>query len=235
MTLALIDTTPRAYHAGAYSPSKGSWEYLIDVADSLPPVAIRVARPYATEDELLENELETLTRTSITLLGAQPLPQGLVLRFELLLSGGQAVVRGEGRVVGYKPDVYYGLGGLMLRFTRLDTRSKALIDRAAAMRERRRPSSASALGERPSLPSPAMRVDETPDAGPHEILSLPPQEPAGDPIPSPVPPAARTAAENSEPPSARFSADRDALLDRLRARSKALDGDVLRKILERAR
>src|ERR1700730_3687318 len=109
------------------------------VSDSLPPVGIRVVRPYATEDELLENELETLTRTSITLLGAQPRPQGLMLRFELVLSSGHALVRGEGRVVGYKPDAYYGTGGLTLRFTRLDTRSKAFVDKAAALRERRRP------------------------------------------------------------------------------------------------
>src|ERR1700674_2024048 len=106
----------------------------------MPPVMIRVARPHATEDELLENELETLTRTSITLVGAQPRPQGLVLRFELVLSSGQVLVRGEGRVVGYKPNVHYGMGGLTLRFTRLDTRSKALVDRAAALRDRRRPS-----------------------------------------------------------------------------------------------
>jgi hypothetical protein len=182
------------------------------VPDSIPPAAIRVARPFATEEELLERELETLTRTSVTLLGAQPRPQGLVLRFELLLSGGQTLVRGEGRVVGYKPDVYYGLGGLTLRFTRLDTRSKAVVDRAAALRERRRPSSAQT--EQQGVPAREPSV---------EVFSAAP----------PVPAAAVTTRDDA--PATKFQGDRDALLERLRARSKALDGDVLRKILERVR
>jgi hypothetical protein len=104
------------------------------------PAAIRITRPYANEEDYLDRELETLTRASITLLGAQARPQGVVLRFELALSSGQVLIRGEGRVVGFKANAFEGLGGLTLRFTRLDTRSKALIDRAAALREKRRPS-----------------------------------------------------------------------------------------------
>ncbi|HSY22718.1 MAG TPA: hypothetical protein VK841_11415 [Polyangiaceae bacterium] len=118
-------------------------------ADSRPPVAIRITRPYASEDEYVEHELETLTRTGITLVGAQPRPDGVVLRFELVLPSGQVLLRGEGRVVGYKPNVQEGVGGLSLRFTRLDMRSKALVDRAAALREQRRPAT-QAGSERPS-------------------------------------------------------------------------------------
>jgi hypothetical protein len=105
-----------------------------------PPVAIRITRPYATEDEYLDRELETLSRASITLLGAQSRPQGVVLRFELALTSGVVLMRGEGRVVGFKTNAFEGLGGLTLRFTRLDTRSKALVDKATALREQRRPS-----------------------------------------------------------------------------------------------
>ena len=43
-------------------------------------------------------------------------------------------MRGEGRVVGFKADAFEGLGGLTLRFTRLDSRTKALVDKAAALR-----------------------------------------------------------------------------------------------------
>lgn len=224
------------------------------MSDSLPPVAIRVARPYATEDELLENELETLTRTSITLLGAQPRPQGLMLRFELVLSSGQALVRGEGRVVGYKPDAFYGMGGLTLRFTRLDSRSKALVDKAAAMRERRRPFATTALVETPSLAAPPIRVEdlgqESPSPGPDRVAAgtdgtsgPPPRrtQPWSDP------PRAHSSPEISPAPACSVAdatagekhlagttpSDRDVLLERLRARSKALDGDAVRKILER--
>jgi hypothetical protein len=101
------------------------------------PVAIRVSRPYATEDEFLEHELETLTRTSVTLVGSQSRPQGVILRFEIALANGNALLRGEGRVVGYKQNAYGDLPGLTLRFTRLDTKSKALVDRAASLREAR--------------------------------------------------------------------------------------------------
>ena len=109
-------------------------------ADVRPPVAIRITRPYATEDEYLEHELETLTRASITLVGAQPRAEGVVLRFELALASGAVLLRGEGRVTGFKPNAFQGVGGLALRFTRVDTRLKALIDKAASLREKRRPS-----------------------------------------------------------------------------------------------
>ncbi len=182
------------------------------MAESLPPVAIRVVRPFATEDELLENELETLTRTSITLLGAPARPPGLVLRFELVLASGQVLVRGEGRVVGYRPDAHYGTGGLTLRFTRLDTRSKALVDRAAALRDRRRPSSLAAMAESPSLPAPPFTLEEErSESG--STQSLPPAL---------RPPSARPAPP-TEAASPRLPRDRDALLERLRARSKDID------------
>lgn len=102
------------------------------------PVAIRVVRPFDSEDEFLDNEIDTLTRTTIVLLGAQQRPDGVVLRFEVSLRTGAALVRGEGRVVAYKPNAHHGEPGLMLRFTRLDSRSKALVDRAAARRDARK-------------------------------------------------------------------------------------------------
>jgi hypothetical protein len=143
-------------------------------ADSRPPVAIRITRPYASEDEYLERELDTLSRTSITLLGAQPRPDGVVLRFELVLAAGHVLLRGEGRVVGFKPNAHEGIGGLTLRFTRLDMRSKALIDRAASMREKRRPSTQTSPSERPSIPPRPPSWSRRPPPAPRETLPLPP-------------------------------------------------------------
>ncbi|HTQ44101.1 MAG TPA: hypothetical protein VMI75_15185 [Polyangiaceae bacterium] len=152
--------------------------------DPRPPVAIRITRPYANEDEFLEQELETLTRTSVTLLGAQARPQGVVLRFELVLTNGHAILRGEGRVVGFKQNVLHGLGGLTLRFTRLDSRSKALVDKAAVARERRRPSHAP-----PSQPPSAATPSERPPQPPPEApVSVRPEAPSVRP-PASVPPA----------------------------------------------
>jgi resuscitation-promoting factor RpfA len=116
------------------------------------PVAIRIARPYQSEDEFLEHELEMLTRTSVVLLGAQARPQGVVLRFELTLASGAPLLRGEGRVVGFKPNANGDEPGLTLRFTRLDPRSKALVDRAAAVRDARARAAASRSWRAPAEP-----------------------------------------------------------------------------------
>jgi hypothetical protein len=175
-------------------------------------VAIRVARPYATEEELLDRELDTLTRTSVTLLGAQARPQGVVLRFELVLSNGQVLMRGEGRVVGFKPDAYDGLGGLTLRFTRLDSRTKAVVDRAAALRERRRPSAgapalADALGDVSPIPSiipsiiPSLIPSLLPSAPPIVPSLVPSFMPSSAPSSPPVTDAPPSLADVLEPPS----------------------------------
>jgi hypothetical protein len=223
--------------------------------DPRPPVAVRIARPQASEDDLLEQELDTITRTGVTLLGAQPRPQGVVLRFEIALSNGTIVLRGEGRVTGFKPNAHEGLGGLTLRFTRLDSKSKALVDKAQALRERRRPSG------RPSMPPP-LPVDVSP--GPPSVAetspALPPVEPSApelvadsDPLPAvlkpstpppPLPPRSRAPAPSVKPPPALANghakavtapASRDALLERLRSRAKGLAAPVVKSILEQKR
>jgi len=102
-----------------------------------PPVAIRIVRPYDSEDELLEHELETVGKTSVVLIGAHPRPTGVILRFEVTLASGTTVLRGEGRVLAHKENAFRGQPGLTLRFTRLDPRSKSVVDRATAMREAR--------------------------------------------------------------------------------------------------
>lgn len=102
-----------------------------------PPVAVRIARPFDTEEAFLEHELETIGKTSVILIGAHSRPAGVILRFEVSLSNGTVLLRGEGRVLAYKDNAFRGQAGLALRFTRLDPKSKAFIDRAVAMREAR--------------------------------------------------------------------------------------------------
>jgi hypothetical protein len=158
------------------------------------PIAIRITRPYATEDEYLEHEVDTLTRASITLVGAQPRAEGVVLRFEVVLPSGHVLIRGEGRVVGFKANAHQGAGGLSLRFTRLDTRSKALVDRAAALRERRRPSMRPSASEPPiaSMPPAAPRLSVPP---PLRASVPPPSRPPVTRTPPPLPVAAHAPVE----------------------------------------
>lgn len=218
--------------------------------DPRPPVAIRITRPYATENEFLEQELETLTRTSVTLLGAQPRPQGVVLRFELVLASGVVVLRGEGRVVGFKPNAHHGLGGLTLRFTRLDSKSKALVDKVATLRERRRPSALPGVAASAAEPpSTAVRPSSSPEPPPVIVPKPPPAStpPAREPGPAAAssPPridlathAEAPRAKKSAPPSpsqATPPPDREALLDRLRTRAKTLDSVAVQRILDSRR
>ena len=200
-----------------------------------PPVAIRITRPYTTEDEFLEQELESLSRTSVTLLGAQPRPQGVVLRFELVLSSGHVLMRGEGRVVGFKPNVHQGMGGLTLRFTRLDTRSKALVDKAATFRDRRRPSLRPDADASPAAPpatedaSASARQEPEAASAPEAPLDL-------EATRAEAPLAKRSERPPPSPSKVTPSpAGREELLERLRARSKALEPTAVQRILEQRR
>ncbi|MDP9035692.1 MAG: hypothetical protein M3O50_12880 [Myxococcota bacterium] len=207
--------------------------------DPRPPVpirvAIRVTRPFDTEDDLLANEPETLSRTSITLLGAPSRPQGVVLRFELVLASGQVLVRGEGRVVGYRSSNEEGVGALTLRFSRLDTRSKVFVDKAALLRDRRRSGSPIAMLESgitsPPAPFPPS-ASFAPQASASSQGSFAP--PGFDVSPLSGPP---DSAALSEPPacSAPAPSGRDALLERLRVRAQRLDPRTVENILEARR
>jgi hypothetical protein len=151
-----------------------------------PPVAIRIVRPYESEDELLEHELETVGKTSVVLIGAHPRPTGVILRFEVTLASGTTVLRGEGRVLAHKENAFRGQPGLTLRFTRLDPRSKSVVDRATAMRESRSTGDVSSPS-RPVLTAPVAEgaladalTASTPAPGPtsEAVLSMADQEAA---------------------------------------------------------
>jgi hypothetical protein len=214
-TLLIVRLWTAGNTAMPRAPDRSTLARVVD--EPRPPVAIRVTRPYASEDEYLDHELDLLSRTGITLVGAQPRPQGVVLRFELVLASGQAVLRGEGRVVAFKPNAYQGAGGLALRFTRIDARSKALLDKAALLREQRRPSNRPAVSQSPKPPPP-------PPSAPGSIPSVPPSAPSA---PSSAPPV-RVAAATAP-------TDRNALLGRLRSRAQSLDADAVQRILEQGR
>jgi hypothetical protein len=125
-----------------------------------PPVAVRVVRPYDTVEDLLAVESNGFTRTGVVLVGAPSRPQGVVLRFEICLRDGTAIMRGEGRVVGHRPQSSSDEGALMLRFTRLDVKSKELLDKAVALREERRSLIPAAPPKMPSAKPPPAPVPE---------------------------------------------------------------------------
>jgi len=180
------------------------------MAEEKATIGIRVSRPYGSEDALLENELDALSKSGIVLLGVAPRPEGQVIRFELTLQDGTSVMRAEGKVVGQK--TINGEQGLSLKFTRLDSKSKAFVDRATALRAARaqRPVSSEQLP--PAAPS---------DPSINDAPASPPAEASTAPLPAaPIP-------EGTQ--------DRAGALERLRARAKTLSPDQIVGLLERGR
>jgi hypothetical protein len=134
---------------------------------SQPPVAVRVVRPYVSEDALLASESGAFTRTGVVLVGGPSRPSGVVIRFEIALRDGSSVMRGEGRVVGFRPPTAAEEAALLLRFTRLDVKSKNFLDRAVAQREAEKSGRPSEVG--PATPEPA--VAASPPAPAVEVAS----------------------------------------------------------------
>lgn len=193
-------------------------------SNSRPPVAIRIVRPYDSEDQLLENELETIGKTNVVLIGAHPRPTGVILRFEVTLQSGATVLRGEGRVLAHKENAFRGQAGLSLRFTRLDPKSKAVVDRAAAMREAKSPSAP----PRPPAPSAPLSDPAIADA-----LTASTPEPAAaattrpEPEPEPAPEHASAARLPPQPPA--------VIADEARARARAAANATARMNATRTR
>jgi len=206
-------------------------------------------RPFGSDDEFLEHEIDTLTRTTVVLLGAQSRPQGVILRFEITLATGLPLLRGEGRVVASRPASQGVDAGLTLRFTRLDARSKALVDRAASVREARARAASvhpprldpdPLLPAAPPVPTPTTPTlpqasdafaQETPPPVPMRPRSVPPPLPSravAPPLPVYVAAPAVPAPPSIRPPAARR---REELLDRLRQRAKTLSPSDVQSLL----
>jgi molecular chaperone DnaK len=197
-------------------------------------------RPYATEEAFLAEERDTLSRTAVTLIGAPSRPRGVIIRFEMTLNDGSPILRGEGRVLGFQAADERGPSALTLRFTRLDARSKALVDRATELRESSEPTaSTSAAPRAPDTEPPAedplastsmgmtmpSRADGPPSSGDSIALaissgSLPLGEAEDIGIPA-----------SSQPDPAQ----RNGLLDRLRTRAQTLTPTQVASILNAQR
>lgn len=199
----------------------GLYFYPRAVAEDIrPPVAIRVVRPYKSEAELLAAEGETITKTSVVLLGALHRPQGVILRFELTLSNGEALIRGEGRVTAYRERAHGDQSGLALRFTRLDPKSKAFVDRAVALRE-----------GAPEAPVAAPAAVEAPEVstGTFNAATVRPPTPIDAPTVPPPPEVGESRAVAEEQPTRPAGGSvlppaetRGPALERLRARARTL-------------
>ena len=163
------------------------------------PVILRIVRPYASEDEFLAGDLWTIDAKGALLVDQRALEPGTLVRFDVLLSSGERVIRAEGKVAKYVEPTATRPGGLRVRFTRFGGSTKAFIDRAVALRRAAPPP---ARAEAP--PTAASTPEAAP--GPASAPAPPRSAPAHD---APSPSADRT--EAAAVPSAPTAAERVAV------------------------
>jgi hypothetical protein len=119
------------------------------LSERSPIPLIRITRPYRSEGEFIDGDLAWLGRSSVILPNGPIRPEGELVRFEIMLDGGMPVLRGEGHVVAHHTPSGTRPPGLEVRFTRIDARSKLLLDRVGEKRSTFMPSAAPVA--RPSL------------------------------------------------------------------------------------
>lgn len=197
------------------------------------PIGVRVQRPYATREEYLDAEADLLGRSQLTLVGTKPRAPGTLLRFEIVLLSGEPVIRAEGRVVG--PREFGAEAGLQVKLTRIDNRTKAILEEAAQRKTAhgspaRNSSQANTASPPPAaaplpLPVPEERRsgEDVAAAATHELAAMLEPEPEPEPAPDRVltgalAPGSDPAAPRSEGGIVSGPHDRDALLARLRSR-----------------
>jgi len=105
---------------------------------STPPpdkrVPLRIRLPFATEDEFIEKYGQHVARGGIFIATKSTKPEGTAVSFDLILTDGTKLMRGEGSVQKLSTDEQPGRSGMLVRFERVDARTKALIDRIIALR-----------------------------------------------------------------------------------------------------
>lgn len=206
---------------------------------SAKPVAIRIQRPYDSESELLAAEGPTLTRSTLLLLGAKNRPPGTILRFELVLRTGTPMLRGEGKVLEYQEESSFGMAGLVVKFSRLDARSKKFLEDTFGPPSTVAPQSIPPMSMPPSSLAPESHAPPSlPGDGPEASHATPPHDSPHASRPSERPnrfsepvTATYSTLDDGVPSAKGTSAGNPSALDRLRARGKALSDEQRAAIL----
>ena len=98
-------------------------------------VPLRIRLPFATEEEFIEKYGAHVTRGGVFIATRHGKPEGTPLSLELVLQDGVRLMRGDGVVQKLLVDEQLGKSGMLVRFTRIDTRTKGLIDLILERRE----------------------------------------------------------------------------------------------------
>jgi hypothetical protein len=203
-------------------------------------VVIHLTRPYANADEYLSREAWSIDTRSMVLVEQTELPTETDIVFDVTLGDGSKPIRAEARVVGLVAPADGRPGGLRVRFKRYGAATRAFVERAVSLRW----SEGEAQGEAPAAQPARGSVRPPPSVPPPPGSLRPPTSVRPGPSETP-PPSARIAhiPPWEEDKTSRFSRaialaapmthkatevaapkNRDALLDRLRKRSRESGG-----------
>lgn len=199
------------------------------------PLVLRVMRPYATQEEFLAEESWTIIDDKSMVLVGEDLAKDTIIRFELVLTDGSRLMRGEAKVTRSVPEADGRPGGIRVRFRRFGASTKELIDKVLAERKKTRRNKRSAtpaplvldaepgisMPPEPALPSePALSASVPPEVEPDSmVIEVPP-------IPAPIqasvsspPPSRRERVREGRPGPVEPPPNREELLQRLRERA----------------
>lgn len=185
----------------------------------MTPLVVHVVRPYATEQEYLQEEAWSIDARSMLLVDVEPLPADTAVLFDIALADGHKPIRAEGRVVGAVAPDGARPGGLRIRFKRFGAATKAFIERAVKLKTAQgEPERARQVGaERPSAPE-GERVSLV-EIERLSAVDLEPPSPAAAPVAPP--PEPESGVTSRRPALVAAPPNRDELLARLRSRQKA--------------
>ncbi|MCP4674403.1 MAG: TIGR02266 family protein [Deltaproteobacteria bacterium] len=98
-----------------------------------------VCAKYGQVDEFVEQITDNISRGGIFIESEETYPQGTHLKFEIKLTGGQSVMRGEGKVVWRRETGLDGTpAGIGVKFTAMSKSSKALLSKILKTKAKRK-------------------------------------------------------------------------------------------------
>jgi molecular chaperone DnaK len=149
------------------------------------PSGLLLKLSYGTVDEFVEKFASNVSRGGFFIRTREPRPIGTVLAFELRLSGGAAVMKGQGVVrwvqeekPGANPPVPSGMG---VQFTALDEASREVVERIVREKE--------AAAARTPVVAPRPVLTPAPTRAPTPVIPAPRAGEPTPPTPRPAMPA----------------------------------------------
>ena len=106
--------------------------------DKRAPVSLKVRFKSATVDEFIEQYARDISRGGLFIKSKEPMPIGMLLKFEFQLKDESRLIHGVGRVV-WKRDAADANGdeappGMGIKFIKMDPESRVTVERIVAQR-----------------------------------------------------------------------------------------------------